>query len=173
MKTTATTLTAVVGLILATAAPAAAQTGGKRDILQVLTDIGCRVTESADGKNSKIHYAEYTRNGRTYFLRACLSPDNSRVWVSLPLKKIDPAAAAANGEALYKLLQLNQDTGPRHFKIQNDMLYLSGAVENRDISNYHVRQLIEALITDLENTRRTWDRDWTRPALVSAYGRGN
>jgi hypothetical protein len=162
------TLAAAVGLILGAAAPAAAQPDGKRELLTVLEDIGCKVTSSADVKGGKIYYAEYTANGRTYNLEVSLSENKSRVWVGLPLAKVSPAAASANADALFKLLELNQDVGPCHFKIIGSKLYLSGAGENRDIANHRVRDLVEKLIADTERTRKHWDRDWTKP--VSATG---
>jgi hypothetical protein len=166
------TLAAAVGLILSTTAPAAAQPDGKRELLGILRDIGGEVTSSADGKNSKVYYFRYTSNRRSYNLRACLSSDNSRVWISLPLRRVDRAAAAAYADRLFKLLGHNQDTGPRHFKISGGMLYLSGALENRDLGNAQVRRLVEDLIGDLEQTRNDWDRDWARPTPVT-YGRGD
>ena len=161
--------TLAVGLILVAAAPAAAQSDGKRELLTVLEDIGCKVTSSADGKGGKIYYAEYMANGRTYNLEVWLSEDKSRVWVGIPLAKVSPAAAAANADALFKLLELNQDVGPRHFKIIGNTLYLSGAGENRDIANHQVRDLIEKLIADMERTRKHWDRNWAKPVAATGF----
>jgi hypothetical protein len=165
------TLAAVV-LTLGLAGPAAAQQPtGNRDLLDVLQEIGCKVTRSEDGKNTKVHYAEYAANGRTYYLRACLSADHSRVWVSFPLTKVDRAAAAANGAALFRLLERNQETGPRHFKVDGGTLWLSGAAENRVIGTDHIRELIRLLVADLEDTRADWDRVWTRPTAAGTLGR--
>ena len=163
------TMTAVIGLIMGSAVPAVAQQDSKRELLAVLQDIGCKVTSSADGKNSQIYYAEYTANRRTNHLRICLSEDNSQVWISIPLAKVEPTTAAVNADSLFKLLELNQDVGPSHFKISNNTLYLSGTVNNRDVANHHVREFIESLVSDMERTRKHWDRSWVKPNSATGF----
>ncbi|MBA4192108.1 MAG: hypothetical protein C0467_29365 [Planctomycetaceae bacterium] len=146
----------------------AAEPGAKRELMDILESIGCKVTSSSKGTVGNVYYAEYTANRRTYHLRACLSEDKSRVWVSCPLAKVSRDDAATNAGALYTLLERTYGIGPRHFKISDGMLYLSGAVENRDVTPHHIRELIEALVADLEKTRGDWDRDWGKRASTAS-----
>jgi hypothetical protein len=139
----------------------------------VLEDIGADVTSSADGKNGKVYVFGYVSSNRVYRLRACPSEGDTRVWVGLPLRAVDRAAAAADAEALFNLLGRNQEVGPRHFKISGGTLLLGGAAENRDVGSARVRQLVEQPIADAERTRKDWDRDWTGAAGPATPKRGD
>ncbi len=153
---------AMFGLLMAWGS-AAAEDAPKRELAEILKDIGCKITSTEKVKDNNLFWAEYKRGGRTIVFYSCLSPSKSRIWVNLPLVALDEESAARHPEKLVRLLRLNQEFGPNHFQMSKTDLYLSGSVENRGVENHHIRDLLERLIDNMEDSRRDWEFEWTKP----------
>jgi hypothetical protein len=154
---------AMIGVVVFCGA-AAADAPPAPDLAKAMSDIGGKVTRTEKVKSGELVWAEYPSRNRKYSMYTGLSGDKERVWVHIQLVRLDEAAAARHPARLARLLALTRDIGPNHFNLAagSKTLDLSGSIESRDFQNFRLRELIESMIGDLEQTRADWDIDWSK-----------
>lgn len=96
-----------------------------------------------------------TAGGLNIPTRVFLSKSKTKVWLSVALMSKEDVEKQSR-EQLLKLLQANVDVGPSHFMIDNGMLKLKMAVDNRAITPAILRSELDYLTARVVETKALW-----------------
>jgi hypothetical protein len=159
-------LLGAVVVVLALAAPAAAQTqspAGRLDpagLRALLTTLGYQPREARNESGPEFDITLRSRDGLAITTRVTLSRDGSLVWLVAWLKKVPPGRTIS-GNAVLDMLVENDAIGPTHFSYSERVrwFFLNQPVVNQDLTAERLRGELDHLAATAARTEPLWNPD--------------
>ncbi len=121
-----------------------------------------KVGQYSDG--GKYITANVTRGIWTISVSFDLSPDKSKIWLSVFLTKVNDPTKVPLASAL-KLLDAEANVWPSYFaySTQYNTIYIYRPLQNADVKPAVLRATIDAFMTNIDSTSAAWESDAWNP----------
>lgn len=139
-----------------TAASASSPTVTKANLEAFLESAGCKPEKTKDDLSIKVD-----RFGQTYSVRAALSGNGRKLWLSVYLAEI-PDIAKVSAETLTSLLSANLDIGPAHFYLADGTsksakrLKVAYAIDAWRLTAEDFKKDFDDLTLHIKETEKLW-----------------
>jgi hypothetical protein len=145
----------------------ASQSGGALTddtLKQMLEGLGFDTTESTGSDGHKSYAISETRGTWTFHISVDLSPNKQFIWFTAYLEPVPDKTPPA---PLFNLLAKNNDIWPSYFvyDLSSKGLSMFRPLANEGVKPSAMRNGLESLMNDLQNTSDDWDMSkWTAAA---------